>query len=170
MGPERSGPEEALLRAAQPRGNGLQGEPPPLRGRAAVAQPGGSRASAAGVRPAGATPLLPKNFDRRFFNAAPPGLVPPGYLKGNEPVLLTHLSPGGQLSFRLPGQRAPTVTVERASAEDVTPDMHLDTVILDTDAHQVLLLWRGHVLLDEGLHDVRGIQVTAQDVSRPKAD
>ncbi|AKI99826.1 hypothetical protein ATI61_104747 [Archangium gephyra] len=115
-------------------------------------------------------PLLPKDFDRRFFNAAPPGLVAPGYLKGNEPVLLSNVSPRGSLTFRLPGQRAPTVTVERASAEDVTPDMHLDTVILDTEAHQVLLLWRGHVLLDEGLHDVRGIRVTAEGVSRPKAD
>jgi hypothetical protein len=48
--------------------------------------------------------------------------------------------------------------------------MRLDTVILDTDAHQVLLLWRGHVLLDEGLHDVRGIRITAEGVFRPKAD
>ncbi len=31
-------------------------------------------------------PLLPKNFDRRYFNAAAPGLVAPGYLKGDEPV------------------------------------------------------------------------------------
>ncbi|KFA91018.1 hypothetical protein Q664_24465 [Archangium violaceum Cb vi76] len=115
-------------------------------------------------------PLLPKDFDRRFFNAAPPGLVAPGYLKGNEPVILTNVSPRGPLTFRLPAQPAPTVTVERASAEDATPDMHLDTVILDTDAHQVLLLWRGHVLLDEGLHDVRGIRITAEGVSRPKAD
>jgi hypothetical protein len=113
-------------------------------------------------------PLLPKDFDRRFFNAAPPGLVAPGYLKGNEPVLLANASPRGRLAFSLPGQRPPTVTVERASAEDATPEMRLDTVILDTEEHQVLLLWRGHVVLDEGLHDVRGIRVTAEGVSRPK--
>ncbi|HYO52408.1 DUF2169 domain-containing protein [Archangium sp.] len=115
-------------------------------------------------------PLLPRDFDRRFFNAAPPGLIAPGYLKGDEPVILANASPKGRLAFALPGQRAPTVTVERASAEDAKPEMRLDTVILDTDAHQVLLLWRGHVLLEEGLHDVRGIRVTAEGVSRPKTN
>jgi len=33
-------------------------------------------------------PLLPEDFDRRFFNAASPGLVAPGYLKGNEKVVI----------------------------------------------------------------------------------
>ncbi|NMO13792.1 DUF2169 domain-containing protein [Pyxidicoccus fallax] len=113
-------------------------------------------------------PLLPKDFDRRFFNAAAPGLVTPGYLKGDEPVIIAGASPKGRLSFALPGQAAPVVTVERTSGVDAKPEMHLDTVILDTDAEQVLLMWRGHVVLDEGLHDVRGLKVTAEGVSRPK--
>lgn len=115
-------------------------------------------------------PLLPKDFDRRFFNAAPPDLIAPGYLKGNEPVVIANASPKGRLAFSLPGQRPPTLTVERAGAEDATPEMRLDTVILDMDAHQVLLLWRGHVLLDEGLHEVRGLRVTAEGLSRPTRD
>jgi hypothetical protein len=49
----------------------------------------------------------------------------------------------------------------------MTPPLHLDTVILEPDAEQVLLLWRGHVLLSKGLHDVRGLRVTAEGVSRP---
>ena len=113
-------------------------------------------------------PLLPKDFDRRFFNAAAPGLVAPGYLKGNEPVVIAGASPKGRLAFALPGQVAPVITVELAGVPDSKPQMHLDTVILDTDAGQVLLLWRGHVLLDEGIHDLRGLKVTAEGVSRPK--
>ena len=102
-------------------------------------------------------PLLPRDFDRRFFNAAPPGLVAPGYLRGDEPVAIVNASLRGALAFRLPGQPPPAVTVQLGG--DVRPRMQLDTVVLDTDSHQVLLLWRGHVLLDNGLHDVRTIAV-----------
>lgn len=113
-------------------------------------------------------PLLPKDFDRRFFNAAAPGLVAPGYLKGDEPVIVVGASPRGRLSFPLPGQAAPTVTVELAAGEDAKPELRLDTVILDTDAEQVLLLWRGHVVLNESLHDVRGLRVSTEGVSKSR--
>lgn len=113
-------------------------------------------------------PLLPKDFDRRFFNAAAPGLIAPGYLKGDEPVIIAGASPKGRLSFSLPGQVAPVVTVALAGGEDATPAMHLDTVTLDTDEEQVTLLWRGHVVLGEGLHDVQGLKVTARGVTAPK--
>ena len=112
-------------------------------------------------------PLLPNDFDRHFFNAAAPGLIAPGYLKGNESVVIAGASPKGRLAFSLPGHAAPAVTVNRAGLGEVKPDLHLDTVILDTDAEQVLLLWRGHIVLGEGIHDVRGLRVTAEGVSRP---
>lgn len=112
-------------------------------------------------------PLLPKDFDRRFFNAAAPGLVAPGYLKGDEPVIIVGASPKGRLSFPLPGQAAPVLTVRRASGADAKPELRLDTVVLDTDAEHVVLQWRGHVPLDEGIHDVLGLKLTAEGVSRP---
>ncbi len=113
-------------------------------------------------------PLLPKDFDRRFFNAAAPGLVAPGYLKGDEPVVISGASPKGRLAFALPGQAAPVIIAELASGEDAKPELHLDTIILDADAEQVLLLWRGHVVLSEGVHDVRGLRITAEGVFPPK--
>ncbi|WNG13775.1 DUF2169 domain-containing protein [Cystobacter fuscus] len=110
-------------------------------------------------------PLLPKDFDRRFFNAASTGLVAAGYLRGDEPVLVDNASPRGRLSFRLPGQPAPRVTITQAGAKDVTPDMRLDTVILDTDEDHLLILWRGHLALPGTLHDVRSIAIHAEGVS-----
>jgi hypothetical protein len=107
-------------------------------------------------------PLLPKDFNRRFFTAATPELVVPGYLQGNEPVAITNASRHGSLFFSLPGQEAPVITVELAGAEDSKPEMRLDTVILDTDAEQILLLWRGHVPLPEGIHDVRSVYISAK--------
>jgi hypothetical protein len=102
-------------------------------------------------------PLLPTDFDRSFFNAAAPGLVAPGYLKGDEAVVIVNASPRGRLAFMLPHQAPPAITVRLGGP--IAPEMHLDTVILDTDAHQVMLLWRGHVPLDRGPHDVRSIDI-----------
>ncbi len=113
-------------------------------------------------------PLLPKDFDLRFFNAAAPGLIAPGYLKGNEPVVIAGASPKGRIAFSLPGQATPVVTVKQTGLGEVKPALFLDTVILDSDAEQVLLLWRGHIVLGEGIHDVRGLRVTAEGVSGPE--
>jgi hypothetical protein len=110
-------------------------------------------------------PWLPKDFDRRFFNAAPPGLVATGYLRGDEPVLLVHASPQPRLSFKLPGQAPPNVQARYAYGGTHEPSMHLDTCIIDTDIERVFLLWRGHIPLRDGPEDVRSVEVDA-DVRR----
>lgn len=102
-------------------------------------------------------PLLPKDFDRRFFNAASPGLVAPGYLAGDEPVLVDNASPHGRLSFRLPGVRPPRCRVELVRGDDAELEMRLDTVIVDADADRVHLQWRAHLVLRDGPHEVRTI-------------
>jgi hypothetical protein len=104
-------------------------------------------------------PLLPRDFDRRFFSAASAGLVAPGYLAGNEPVLVENASPMGRLSFNLPGLRPPTCRVELARVDAADVEMRLDTVIVDTDNDRVLLLYRGHLALRDGPHDVRSIAI-----------
>lgn len=104
-------------------------------------------------------PLLPRDFDPRFYSGAAPGLTAPGHLRGDEQVAVVNASPRGRLSFRLPGTPPPKVRVALAQGEDATPAMALDTVIVDTDADQVLLLWRGRVPLRTGPHDATAIHV-----------
>lgn len=105
------------------------------------------------------SPLLPKDFDRRFFQGASAGLVAPGYLAGNEPVLVENAWALGRLSFRLPGIAAPICRVGLARREDASPTLHLDTVVVDTDTDRVRMLYRGHVPLREGPHDVVSIAI-----------
>lgn len=92
-------------------------------------------------------PLLPKDFDRRFLNAAAPGLVVPGYLRGDEQVIASGVTASGRLAFRLPGVEAPEVLVVRRGLPDISGRTRLDTVIVDTDALAVYLLWRCSVPL-----------------------
>jgi hypothetical protein len=109
-------------------------------------------------------PLLPADFDRRFFNAASPGLIASGYLKGDEPVLIENASQGGRLVFDLPGVPAPKVHVELRGGVHHDLATNLDTVIINTDENLLFLIWRTHLVVRRGPHDVVAIQVTAEGV------
>jgi hypothetical protein len=107
-------------------------------------------------------PLLPLNFDRRFFNAASADLVTKEYLRGDEPVVVLNASPKGALPFYLPGVPPPRVQIERAQGGDLALDTRLDTVIVDTDEMKVALLWRAHAPLKRGPEDVRSLKIAAE--------
>jgi hypothetical protein len=85
-------------------------------------------------------PLLPEDFDPRFFNAAAPGLVAPTYLQGGEEVAISNVSARGPLHFRLPRQRLQVAAEIKGTRVDAQPN--LDTVWIDSDAGQVVLVWR----------------------------
>ncbi len=63
-------------------------------------------------------PLLPTDFDRRFFNAASPGLIAPGYLRGDEDVMIVNASPVPKLKFKLPGIPPPCVQSRTSRRQD----------------------------------------------------
>ncbi len=104
-------------------------------------------------------PLLPLDFDRRFFNAAAPGLIGQGYLQGNEPVWIENVSPHGVLSFNLPGVFAPQCGIRMKGNYDARVATNLDTVIIDSDAGLVTMLWRGHMAVRNGPLDALSIRV-----------
>jgi hypothetical protein len=106
-------------------------------------------------------PLLPKNFDRRHLNAASPGLVAPGYLRGDEHGLVVGVTPEGRMSFALPGLPPPAVQVSLSDGPPQTVAMALDTVIIEADEKRVMLLWRGHLALRTGPHDVKEVVAEA---------
>jgi hypothetical protein len=107
-------------------------------------------------------PLLPRDFDRSFFNAASTDLVAKGYLRGDDPAVVINASPKESLSFYLPGVPPPHVLLARARGVDVALDTRLDTVIIDTDEMKVALLWRAHATLERGPEDVRSLKITAE--------
>jgi hypothetical protein len=113
-------------------------------------------------------PLLPRDFDRRFFNAASHGLVAQGYLKGNEPVTVVNASPRGRLSFQLPGIPPPTYRVGLKGRRTVEGETRLDTVIVDSDGGQVYLLWRVMLPLRSGPHDLVGMEVRSKGFESPR--
>jgi hypothetical protein len=104
-------------------------------------------------------PLLPTDFDRRFFNAATPGLVAPGFLKGDEPVVIVGAAPEGRVAFTLPGIPAPSCTINLSPGKRITLQTNLDTVIVNMDDRLLILMWRAHVVLPNGPHDLASATV-----------
>jgi hypothetical protein len=105
-------------------------------------------------------PYLPTDFDARFFQCAPPGLVCPGYLQGGEPVDIRGASPGGVLSFRLPAIRVQVTFVVDGRSE--IRSANLDTVLIEPDAGRVSLVWRAVLACDKKVLRVNEIRPELQ--------
>jgi hypothetical protein len=112
-------------------------------------------------------PLLPKDFDTRFFNAAPQDQIAPGFLRGDEPAVVVNASPNGKISFNLPGVPPPQCRVELRGREDELLQTQLDTVIINTDDNLLFLLWRTNLVLRRGPEDVVAIEIRANGEPAP---
>ena len=103
-------------------------------------------------------PLLPDDFDRRFFNAAHPDLIADGYLRGDETVTIVNASPRGRLQFTLPGHQ-PVMNVTLAHQPPDLMETALDSMIINTDDHTVQLLWRGSLDIHQRMYDLESIDI-----------
>ncbi|MEQ9318274.1 MAG: DUF2169 domain-containing protein, partial [Polyangiaceae bacterium] len=87
-------------------------------------------------------PFYPDDFDWAHFNAAPSKLQVP-YLRGDERVRVSGCQPDGRvLQARLPG-RVPRLVALHEDGTRSEATAHLDTVHVDADVGEVIVLWRG---------------------------
>jgi hypothetical protein len=86
-------------------------------------------------------PLLPDDFDDRFFQCAPPDQQAPGFLRGGEPVVLVNLTSTGRLEFVLPKLFFGFETRFVDGSREVHKNRTLHTVILEPDYPRVSLVW-----------------------------
>jgi hypothetical protein len=110
-------------------------------------------------------PLLPLDFDRRFFNAAPADQIFSPGLRGDESFEVTGVGPRGRLRFSLPGLRPPHVNLRVRQGPRLQGALRLDTVIILADAAELLLLWRVPLVLPRGPTEVAEIAIEEADVA-----
>jgi hypothetical protein len=91
-------------------------------------------------------PFLPQDFDPRFCQLAPPGLVAP-YLPPGTAVEVRGATPSGLLRFQLPPARV-EVTYVLDGAPQVRP-ANLDTIIIEPDDNRLVLVWRAALRCDK---------------------
>ncbi|NOZ55156.1 MAG: DUF2169 domain-containing protein [Gammaproteobacteria bacterium] len=103
-------------------------------------------------------PLVPQDFNPRFYNAAHPSLLAPQYLAGNEAVEIKNATPDGYLAFNLPDQ-TPIVVLEMADEQPQMLDVYLDTLVINTDERTVQLLWRASHDVYHRIDDIGKLRV-----------
>jgi hypothetical protein len=86
-------------------------------------------------------PLLPKDFDDKFFQCAPEDQQSPGFLRGGEPVTLRRLSLQEDVSFMLPRVFLGLETHFSSGAREVHSRPSLHSVILEPDLERISLVW-----------------------------
>jgi hypothetical protein len=138
------------------------GDRPPPAGFGFVAPAWPSRLRFAGTYDAAwqkdRAPFLPKDFDKRFLNAAAADLVFDRFLEGGEPLSLMGASPAGPIQSSIPKAR-PLV---RANLDGrwVTLPTQLETVIVEPDDGRLCISWRGSLPCDKRTLKIRSIFVT----------
>jgi hypothetical protein len=86
-------------------------------------------------------PLLPHDFDDRFFQCAPQDQQAPAFLRGGEPVVLHRLTPAGELRFVLPKIFLGFDTRFYDGSREIHKERKLHTVIVEPDYPRVSLVW-----------------------------
>ncbi len=86
-------------------------------------------------------PLLPEDFDHRFYNSANPKLISDSYFQGTETIQLINLGKNRKLQFQLPGIVLDIVNVSRSSRRSIL-EPKLNTVVIEADEPRVTLLWK----------------------------
>ena len=86
-------------------------------------------------------PLLPYDFDDRFYQCAPEDQRASGFLRGGESVVLTGLTPGGEFRFHLPRVFLGFETRFYDGSREFHQQRRLHTVILEPDSPRVSLVW-----------------------------
>jgi len=99
------------------------------------------------------SPKLPEDFSEAYYNCAPEDQQIPGYLRGDEEVRVQNMHPEhSDLRFRLPGIRVRALLDRnfgmRNQFEEIT--MNLDTLWVDMEALQMVLVWRGRISITSG--------------------
>jgi hypothetical protein len=114
-------------------------------------------------------PLLPEDFDERFFQCAPADQQTPKFLVGGEPVVLLNLAPGGDLRFELPRVflRMETRFYDGTSQIHGQPKLH--TVILEPDHPRVSLVWHSALPCHFKVQKLERTIVTVKPVIRAGA-
>jgi hypothetical protein len=115
-------------------------------------------------------PLLPEDFDDRFFQTVPADQQAPSFLRGGEPVTLLQLTPGGTLRFQLPRVLPRFETRFSDDTRELHEDCKLHSVILEPDYPRVSLVWHSalpcHLKVQKLLSTMVTVEETAGAVER----
>jgi len=106
-------------------------------------------------------PFLPQDFDPRYLNVAPDGLVAPGLLVGGEEVEISGCTAGGPIRFRLP---VATLALQwDFDGRAIDAAVRLETVLIEPDLARLQMTWRSELAVDKKLLRMRRMSVACAE-------
>ena len=113
----------------------------------------------------GRWPWFPTDFSWDHYNAAPEDQRIDGFLRGDEEVELKNLHPDhSTYNTALPGLRV-RCFVNPFGSSFFEVSMSADTLWLDVDAEQAVLVWRGHFDVEsEECRDIRHVYIMSESL------
>jgi Uncharacterized protein conserved in bacteria (DUF2169) len=111
----------------------------------------------------------PDAFDYVRFQNAPPGLVVPfAAIAPDAQIVLDRFSRhGGDREMSLPNL-LPVITADVAGESDVVVPIELDTIWIDVDVEEVVLVWRGDVPETGSDSDIDRLVVSLENLRAPR--
>lgn len=98
-------------------------------------------------------PLLPDDFDERFFQSAPEDQQVPGFLRGGEPIQAVNVTASGRFATVVPDVQIQVRAIFTDGEENALGSMH--TLMLLPDDSQVRIVWHAAVPCDRREHKLR---------------
>lgn len=108
------------------------------------------------------SPLLPDDFDDRFFQCAPADQQAPSFLHGGEPVTLAGLTPSGELRFVVPKLFLGFDTLFSGAGRELHKERRLHSVIVEPDVPRVSLVWHSALTCHARVHTLDRTIVTVK--------
>lgn len=97
-------------------------------------------------------PFLPRDFDERYYQAAPEDQQI-DYPVGGEEIQLVNLSPHGRTSFKLPSIDIP-VEFTTNEFDRIEQMAKLDTILIEPDLNRFILVWRTSIQLKKNIFEI----------------
>lgn len=115
-------------------------------------------------------PLLPEDFDARFFQCAPGDQQAREFLVGGEQVMLLNLAPASQMQFRLPALQFDMQTrfSDGERREHEPPRLH--TVLLEPDFPRVSMVWHSALECHAKVYQLQDTRVTLRKTTPDEED
>jgi hypothetical protein len=112
-------------------------------------------------------PLLPVDFDDRYYQCAPSDQQAPRFLSGGEPVMLVNLWPHGEvLRFELPRVILGMETFFSDGQRVLHERPVLQTMIVEPDRSRVALVWHSALPCHPKVHKLLKTRVIEKRLMR----
>ncbi len=113
-------------------------------------------------------PVMPEDFDPRFYNVASPDLWSEEPLRGDEAIEVVGVRSEGPWRFKLP-HVAPRFE-SQINGERQLHETHLDTLLIDADEGRVELSWRVAIVLPRKTETLETVEVFADPGLSPERE